>query len=372
MRKAIENMGGIKSFLMALATVALLGLFAHAQAANVVVKGIATVPVKGSLLSAVTDVERKAARRAALIDAWKQYLSDPDVASQARTLQKFSGEIEANIENFMTRVEFLDEKVDKEKKLYTVMVAAQVMDAQVQMFVQDRTGAGSQASMSGSGFAVLFLMRTGTSNKQFDDSREQTSDKSVSAQTTGDDDGNVTVSSKKKTTTGSSATLRADDEKFKTVEGADQAAAMLGKVMGPAGFEVSDFKSIADACEQSSLYDEALEGYSKKGTVPNLTQLAKLTRECGKKLEQPFKFLAVVMAEVGTPTKDKGDQTVTASIRMNVQNIEKPIPVSIANTEFQNSGIGKTTAAARGDVMKRVGEQVGREIVDMMNKKGLK
>lgn len=369
MKKQVKAFSHIRLFAIFFVAILMFSLGGSAEA--VIVTGRATINVKGSLLSSVTDAERIAARKAALLDAWKQYLSDPDVASQARTLMKFSKEIENNLEEFMTRIEYREESVNKDKKQYTVFLAAQIMDEKVQAFVQERTGAGQQASMSGSGFAVLFLMRTGTSTKQFDETRELESEKSVSAQTVGDDDGSVSSTSKKRSSSGGSTTQRADDEKFKVIEGADQAAAMLGKIMGPAGFEVSEFRAIAEACEQSSLYDEALDGYTRKGTVPNFASLARLTRECGKKLGQPFKYLAVVMAEVGAPFKEKGDQMVIASIRMNVQNIEKPIPVSIANTEFQNKGNGQTTAQARGVVMSKVGTQVGREIVDMLNKKGL-
>jgi hypothetical protein len=351
---------------------ALLSLIVLGSAQAINVRGVATVPVKGSLLSSVTDAERNVARKAAMQDAWKQYLIDPKVAAVSRTLERFSPEIEQNLERFMTNIAIVDERLDKEKKLYTVMIDAQVLDERVSNFVNDRTGAGQQASMSGSGFAVLFLMRNATSNEQFDDVKKEQSEKSASAQTVGDDDGNVTVSNKKRSSSESSTTQKSDKEKFEVIEGADQAQTSLGSVMSTAGFEVSNFKDIADACEQSSLYDEALEGYAKKGTVPNFNELAKLTRNCGKKIEQPFKFLAVVQAEVGAPRKDSGNQEVVARIRMNVQNIEKPIPVSIANTEFQTKDFGKSTSEARGNVMKRAGRQVGREIIDMLNKKNLR
>jgi hypothetical protein len=369
MTTQFKKFSSIWLFALHFAAVLIFSLAGIAEAVNV--KGRATINVKGSLLSSVTDAERIAARKAALLDAWKQYLSDPDVASQARTLLKFSQEIEGNLEAFMTRIEYLEESVNKDKKQYTVFLAAQIMDDKVQAFVKERTGAGQQASMSGSGFAVLFLMRSGTSSKQFDETREQVSEKSATAQTVGDDDGSVTTTTKKRSSSGGSTTQKADDEKFKVIEGADQAAAMIGKVMGPAGFEVSEFRVIAEACERSSVYDEARDAYVREGTV-NIAAMAKLTRECGKKLEQPFKYLAVVMAEVGAPIKEKGEQVVIASIRMNVSNIEKPIPVSIANTEFQNKGNGQTTAQAQGVVMSKVGSQVGREIVDKLNEKGLK
>ena len=358
-------------FLISVNAFVVFALLSITSAEAVNVKGQATINVKGSLLSSVTDAERIAARKAALLDAWKQYLADPDVASQTRTLQKFSSEIENNLEQFMTNIQYLEEKVNKDKKQYTVFLAAQIMVDKVQQYVSGRTAAGKQESGSGSGFVVLILVKRGKSGTQFEETRVEEVEKSVSAKTEGDEDGSVSSSTKKRNSSGGSTTQRADDEKF-VFEGADQAIAMVGKELAPSGFETTNFKDMADACNQTSLYEEAMEKYQREGESPPIGALAKFARDCGKKNELSFKYFAIVMAEIGAPFKEKGEQRIVASIRMNVQNIEKGIPKSVATTEFQNTGNGKTSAQAQGVVMKKAGTQVGREIVDALNAKGLK
>jgi hypothetical protein len=360
----------LAAFLFAFAALFVFALFpiVSAEAANV--KGTATINIKGSLLSSVTDAERIAARKAALQDAWKQYLADPDVASQTRTLQKFSSEIENNLEQFMTKIVYLEETVNKDRKQYTVVLAAQIMADKVQQYVTSRTAAGKQESGSGNGFVVLVLVKRGKTNIQFDETRVNEVEKSVTAKTEGDEDGSVSSSTKKRTSSGGSTTQKADEEKF-VFEGADQAIAVIGEVLLPAGFETTNLKEITDGCEQTALYEEVMDKYQREGEAPPIAKLAKFVRECGKKNDLIFKYFAVVMAEVGAPFREKGEQRIIASVRMNVQNIEKGLPKAVATTEFQDTGNGKTTAQAQGVVMKRVGKQVGRVIVDALNAKGL-
>jgi hypothetical protein len=361
----------LAAFLFSFAALFIFTLFPTVSAEAVNVKGRATINVKGSLLSSVTDAERIAARKAALQDAWKQYLADPDVASQTRTLQKFSVEIENNVEQFMTNIEYLEEKINKDRKQYTVFLAAQIMVDKVQQYVTSRTAAGKQESGSGSGFAILFLMKRGKINTQFDETSVNEVEKSVAAQTESDEDGSVSSSSKKRTSSGGSTTQRADEEKF-VFEGVDQAVAMVGKELAPSGFETTNFKDMTDACDQTTLYEEVMDEYQRDGAAPPISKLAKFARECGKKNGLLFKYFAVVMAEVGAPFREKGEQRIIASVRMNVSNIEKGLPQAVATTEFQSTGNGKTTAQAQGVVMKKAGMQVGREIVDALNAKGLK
>lgn len=354
-----------------LAGILLTGLASSSGAiAQVQVSGRASVAVKGSLLSSVTDEERRAVRKAAVLDAWKNYLSDPAVATQARLriLDERRAEVESNLEQFMSKVEYLAEKVDKETKMLTVAVAVTVNDERVSMFINKYSAAGRQASGSGSGFAVLFLQRAATTNKQVNDRREEKTEKSVSAETTGEDS-NVTASSKKRVSTESSTTAVRDSTKFQVDKGAGDASAALNESMGQAGFETTDFKDVADACGNPSLYDEAVEGYAQTGNVTNFNDLAQFTKNCGKKLDQPFKFFATAEAEALAPRKDRGEQIVMVNIRVRVTTIEKAIPKTIGNASFQLNGSGPDSISATRDAMKRTGAQVARVIVDILNQK---
>ena len=62
-------------------------------------EGKATLPIKGTLLSTVTDSERVTARKAALIDAWKNYVNDASINSISRvsTLEKNKSEIDQKL-----------------------------------------------------------------------------------------------------------------------------------------------------------------------------------------------------------------------------------------------------------------------------------
>lgn len=352
------------------AAIVLLLALAVPASAQVQVQGRAQVAVKGGLISSVTDDERRAVRKAALADAWKNYLNDPAVASQSRLriLEQHQKEIDANLEQFMSRVEYLAERLDKETKMLTVAVAVTINDERVSAFISKHSTAGKQASGSGSGFAVLFLQRAATTNKQVTDRREEKQEKSVTAGTEGDDDG-ASMSTKKRTASESSTTAVRDTTKFQADQGAGDASASLNERMGQAGFETTDFKDVADACGNPTLYEEAVDGFARTGNVTNFNDMAQFIKRCGKQLEEPFKFFATAEAEALAPRLERGEQIVRVNIRVRVTNIEKALPKTIGNAQFQLDGNGPDSISATRDAMRRSGAQVARVIVDMLNQK---
>jgi len=53
-------------------------MLSHSVYAGDEQKGRATLAIKGTLLSKITDAERLATRRAAILDAWKNYVNNPN------------------------------------------------------------------------------------------------------------------------------------------------------------------------------------------------------------------------------------------------------------------------------------------------------
>lgn len=361
--------GSFAGMLAALPLLLMLSASPPVQA-QVEVQGRAQVAVKGGLLSSVTDNERRLVRKAALIDAWKNYLNDPAIASQARlrALEQHQKEIEADIEQFMSRVEYLAERFDKETKMLTVAVAVTINDERVSAFLSKHSTAGKQASGSGSGFAVLFLQRAATTNKTVTERREQKQETSATATTEGDDD-SVSTTSRNSATSESSATAVRDSTKFQVDQGAGDASASLNERMGQAGFETTDFKDVADACGNPTLYEEAVDGFARTGNVTNVNDMAQFIKRCGKELGESFKFFATAEAEALAPRIERGEQIVRVNIRVRVTNIERAIPRTISNTQFQLDGNGPDSISATRDAMRRTGAQVARVIIDMLNQK---
>jgi hypothetical protein len=319
-------------------------------------EGRATVPIRGGVFSSVTDKERLDARKAALFDAWKNYINNPSTSSQARinTVERNRADIDARIErcvsnpsdcDFFSSVQYISENLNKDNKTLTVYLIANVNDQKVNAYLGNVSPAGKQQSGSGSGFAFLFLQRNVTTNTQYDGS-----------------DGNKAVR---------------DTAKFGgDLAGGSDVAAKLNEGLVQAGFESMSFEDIAGTCNGMTIHDEALASYKQGGTVSNFAEMARFTKACG--LADPnspinFKYFAVAEAEVSAPLRDRGLQTVVFNIRVRVTNISRGIPQTIASAgPIQFTGRGPDSIAATRDGLQLSGAAAARLIIDIMNDKGLR
>jgi hypothetical protein len=105
-------------------------------------EGKATLPIKGTLLSTVTDKERLAARKAALIDAWKNYVNGTEM-SRVKKLDEYKAEIDQKLDKcvsapneceFFSKIDFISEKVDKDQKTITVYLVVNIMIRELMLF----------------------------------------------------------------------------------------------------------------------------------------------------------------------------------------------------------------------------------------------
>jgi len=317
--------------------------------------GRATIPIRGGVFSPVTDQERLDARRAALNDAWRNYINDPRTSSQARlnTIERNKAEIDAKIArcvlntsdcDFFSSVNYISENLNKDNKTLTVFLIANVNDQKVNAYLGNVSPAGKQQSGSGSGFAFLFLQRNATTNTPYDGS-----------------DSNKAVR---------------DVAKFGgDLAGGSDVAAKLNEVLVQAGFESMSFEDIASTCNGMSIHDEALASYRQSGTVNNFAEMARFTKACGLDPNNGinFKYFAVAEAEAQAPLRDRGMQTIVYNIRVRVTNISRGIPQTIASAgPYQFTGRGPDSITASRDGLQLSATAAARIITDIMNEKGLR
>jgi len=318
-------------------------------------EGKATLPIKGTLLSTVTDKERLAARKAALIDAWKNYVNDANINSISRTkaFDENKSDIDQKLDKcvstpneceFFSKIDFISEKVDKDLKTITVYLVVNINDQRISAYLNGKSAAGKQESGSGSGFAFLFLQRNVVTNKQSNDP--------------------------------GSDTLVRDKAKFAgDSAGGSDVSAKVNEGLVQAGFESMDFKDIADSCNNTSIYDEAVASFQQEGTVKNFADMAKFIKSCGKdpEININFKYFAVAEAESTAPVKDRGKQVIVTNLRIRVTSIVKGIPQNIANAgPIQIAGEGTDSITASRDGLIKAGAAAARLITDIMNEKKLK
>ena len=323
------------------------------EAAAIEKDGRATVPIRGGVFSPVTDQERLDARKAALNDAWRNYINDPRTSSQARlnTIERNKAEIDAKIArcvmnpsdcDFFSSVNYISENLNKDSKTLTVFLIANVNDQKVNAYLGNVSPAGRQESGSGSGFAFLFLQRNATTNTQYDGSDSNKSARDV-ARFTGDAGGGSDV------------------------------AAKLNEVLTQSGFESYSFEDIAGNCNGQSIHDEAVASYKQVGTVSNFAEMARFIKSCGSSLGTNFKYFAVAEAEVTAPQRDRGMQSITFNIRVRVTNITRGLPQTIASAgPYQFTGRGPDSITASRDGLILSAKEAARIITDIMNDKGLR
>jgi len=317
--------------------------------------GRATIPIRGGVFSPVTDQERLDARKAALNDAWRNYINDPRTSSQARlnTIERNKAEIDAKIArcvlntsdcDFFSSVEYISENLNKDNKTLTVLLTANVNDQKVNAYLGNVSPAGNQQSGSGSVFVFLFLQRNATTNKQYDGSDSNKAVRDV-AKFTGDAGGGSDV------------------------------AAKMNEGLTQSGFESYSFEDVAANCDGQSIHDEAVASYQQTGTVGNFAEMARFLKSCGSSPKWGVnpKYFAVAETEVTAPQRDRGMQSIVFNTRVRVTNITRGIPQTIASAgPYQFIGRGPDSITASRDGLTLSAKEATRIITDIMNEKGLR
>ena len=347
---------------------ALLCIFTALPSVAAEFRGKATISVKGSWLSSKpTREEFEKARAAALLDAWRAYLSSPNAGmsmARLRIIEDNKAELERNLDQYFSNISYL-ESSDEKTKTYTVVVIANINDQKISEFISRKSVAGQQASGDGSNFVFLFLQRNANSNYQVKDVRSAEIEANTSAQS---DDTSAGV--KQSASTKKSQTNVRDKAKFSGDKGAGDVGARVNQELTQNGFEATDFKDIADYCDGGSLYDEAMDGYEKTGNLQNFSGLVSLVKECGKKNNQQFKFFAVGEMEASAPTRAHNKQEIVVTLRIRVVNIEKSFPKTVASVgPIQLIGEGEDSATATRDGLNRSAAAASKVIVDTLNQK---
>jgi len=357
-------------------------MLSHSVYAGDEQKGRATLAIKGTLLSKITDAERLATRRAAILDAWKNYVNNPNTGniSRIQVMDDNKTEIVAKLNQcavspgdceFMSKIEYTSEKIDEGKKTYTVTVIVSINEMQVSAYLSKKSSAGNTASGEGSGFAFLFLQRNTTSNKQTLDKSEGQAEASASVE---EDlkENSASASVKKSASIERTETSVRDKAKYaEDIGGGQDVATAINQDLVQSGFEVTDVQEILGDCNEESLNDEITSSFKSQGTIGKLfSKIANSIKKCRE--DQNFKFLAVAEAEASAPYRERGMQIITMSIRVTVRNIEKRDARTIASAgPIQISGEGRDSATATKNALGKVAAAAAKIIIDTMNRKKL-
>jgi hypothetical protein len=272
----------------------------------------------------------------------------------------------------MSQISFESEKIDEEKKTFTVFVLVSINDQRVTAFVNSKSPPAKAMSVSSSGFAFLFLQRNATSNKQTMEKREGQAEATGSLEVESTPN-SVSAYVKKSASMERSETQVRDKTKYAAdAGGGADVSARVNSALGQVGLDTSEVKDILDGCEKSSVYDEAVASFQQQGTVGNFADMAKNVRVCGVQLDQPFKFFGIAEAEASAPFLDRGLQVIVFNVRVRITNIERNIPKNVGSAgPIQIKGVGMGSQDATRDGLQKVGDAASRIIIDILSQKNL-
>ena len=347
-----------------------------ASAETVNVKASATVNYKGSLFSKEPKPEIKnEALAQAKLSAWKKYVAKMSGATKDMYRSQEDMFL-SNLDDFVVELKVLDDTLDTDKKTYSVIVRAVIDESAVSSVLRTNSAAGQQATGDGSLFSFVFVSREVTSRKEFQDKKTDiTKSESVAASETkvAISGNNVSESSDNssmsKTTTGGSTEKKADKLKYSVASSQDINAAM-SNVLATSGFEIVEYDDVVSECGGTER-EIIMAEFSESDDMSRQTRKGAINgnRECEVTL------FAAGTLDIGLSDVDPvtGNKRVFVSARAQVWNLEKRLPKKVASVgPVQYSGLGPDAKVAMRNALNLAAEEAAKEIVAILNSKGIR
>jgi hypothetical protein len=346
-----------------------------AIADTVDVKGVVVVPYNnGWLSSKPDDRSNQDAMRQAKLEAWKLYtakFNDAKMKSYLINKDKF----EKNIDQYIQNISIVDKEVDKDSKSIKLVVRATVNETAVDATIGSMSQASKQATGKGTPFVFLFVSRTASSIKTFDDKRINITkkEKNSANEDRSQQSEEIDASSSKsmeidKTTSGGSVERKKSKTKYEVSSSQDIDSAM-GDVLSTSGFEVISYDDVVANCG----------GVDKTHVSQEFMQFDDMSTETRKSVinasrDCEVSIFATGTLDVGVQDTDpsSGNKRVIVSVRGQVWNIENKLPRKIASVgPVQFSGLGPDDIVAQRNALNLAAKEAAKVIVDQLNLKGI-
>jgi hypothetical protein len=338
-------------------------------------KGKAVVPYKASAFnSKPSDKIKHDAIEKAKLNAWKKYTSSFNMARQ-NDYKKKESEFLNHLKEYIVDYTILADQVDKENKIYKVMVRVDINESAVDSKLSAESAAGKLTSGDGSLFSFIFLAREAAEVKSYDARKTQISkneSKNLTKEKSAIGDGTMVSGDSKKSMSkvqsGGNTIKKADNVRYRVSSAADMDSA-VNEILSPAGYEVVDYNDVVSECggvELEVIKDE----FSANHEISRSARKSALNgaREC------EVSYFALGTLDVGMPSIDSvsGLKRVYVSVNAQVWNIEKRLPKRVASVNSDPiAGLGPNPIVAKNNALKKAATDAAKTIVDQMNAKGV-
>jgi hypothetical protein len=358
-----------------------LGLMAPAIFTNNVmaetadVKGVVILPYNSGLFSSKPDDKsNQESMKQAKLEAWKLYtarFNDAKMKAYLGIKDKFQN----NIDQFVLNISIIDKVVDKDSKSIKLVIRATVNETAVDATFGSMSQAANQGTGKGTPFVFLFVSRSGTTIKVFDDKKitvtkkeKSTANEDRSQQTDDIDASSSKSMDMEKNTTGGSTERKKSKVTYEVASSQDIDSAM-GDVLSTSGFEVISYDDVVANCGG---VDRAKVGAEFSQFDDMSTETRKSVINASRDCE--VRIFATGTLDIGVQDTDpsSGNKRVIVSVRGQVWNIEGKLPRKIASVgPVQFSGVGPDDVVAQRNALNLASKEAAKVIVDQLNLKGI-
>ena len=360
------------------AAIAVLTLVGPAStwADTVAVKGTVTTPFKSGFFSNEPSPEmRIAAIEQGKLVAWKKYVSQ-FTGAQRDLLKKNEGVFVSNLGAYVTEVKVLDESISKDPAALITVIRATIDEGAIASALRERSAAASQGTGGGSQFVFIFVARELQSRKTFKNKENNISENQLvaNAESKVAVDGansseSLDQSSMRKSASGGSTEVKRAKLTYQVSSSKDINASM-SNILSTAGYEIIEYDDVVSNCggaERTVIMQE----FSESDDMSRESRKAAIdgSRDCDVNL------FATGTLDVGLSDTDpvSGMKRVFVSTRAQVWTLEKRLPKNVASVgPVQFSGLGPDAQVATRNALNLAAEEAAKEIVAILNSKGIR
>ncbi len=362
--------------IISLIAISLLVASIQSSAQTVDMKGAVIIPYKSGWFSSKPDEQsNKEALKQAKLEVWKLYTSKFNDAKMKIYLgqkDKFLN----NIDQYVQNISVVDKVIDKDAKQIKLVVRATINETAVDAALGLSSQAATQGTGQGAPFVFIFLARSASSIKAYDDKktsvnkREKSSATEERNQQTEDTDAASSKSSDMEVnTTGGTVERKKSKITYEVTSSQDIDSAM-GSVLSTSGFEVISYDDVVSNCG----------GIDRSEVAKEFTQYDDMSMETRKSIVTAsrsceVRLFAIGTLDVGVQDTDpvSGGKRVAVSVRGQVWSLDAKLPRKIASVgPVQYSGLGADDVIAARNALNLAARESAKIIVDQLNAKGVK
>jgi hypothetical protein len=334
----------------------------------------------GFFSSSPNEETRRSVLPTARSEIWKAYLSRLDT-STVRLIEQRRDEIQRRLDEIVTNIEFIDERIDKNARKMSFTVRAVVNDNMVSTLLS----AGGARSGQGSPFGFLILPRIQAQARSFDATvtrqasatsgrvNEQVDSDEVKEAAGGTSERSIQGSQvilSAQTKTSGSVTRRAQKSIWSLGDAKDVDAGIV-KYLSEAGYEPSTFADLNNECgtvKTAEVRADMIAAESGELSDDVRREVIAAMRKCEQK------FFAIGTLDIDSIEQDRnsGGVRVRASVNIKVHDMSRrgaPAVASVGPVAYY--GVGPQEDGARSDALKRAATEASQQIVNQLRAKNL-